>query len=196
MLALRVFAGCDHHEGMLVPGGDGADVAELAAVHDGNAIADPQEFGQVAAHEEDCFCGTFSLGIVTRQFVEKLIDLGFRTDIDSASRFVQQKYIDFRMEQTCQSDFLLVATGEGVDGLAGGRAANGQFVDPMCGSGGLSGWRDESLRSEARETGQRHVLGNRKVESEAFCLTVFTYQTDLLCPTSRGRSRSNEGADR
>ena len=71
---------------------NGACRAEATAVHDGDAVAYSEEFGQVTAYEED----GFALG---GELVNQVVDVGFAGNVNAARGFVQEQAIYVVVEQ-------------------------------------------------------------------------------------------------
>ena len=102
--------------------------AEVPAVHDGDAVAYPEEFGQVTAYEEYGFA-------LCCELVNQVVDVGFAGNVNAARGFVQKEAIYVVIEQAGERDFLLVAAGEVCDGLCRSRCANAEARYPLAGNG-------------------------------------------------------------
>ena len=87
---------------------NGTRWTEATAIHDGDAVAYSEEFGQVTADEEN----GFALG---GELVNQAVDVGFAGDVNAARGFVQKQAIHVVVEQAGERDFLLVAAGEVCD---------------------------------------------------------------------------------
>ena len=103
--------------------------------HDGNAVADAEEFGEVAGNEDD---GAGALGIGD-DGVDGFVDVRFGGDVEAAGGFVSQEDVDIVFEEAGECRFLLVAAGECADGLCGALAFDAEFFDPADGGGVLFG---------------------------------------------------------
>lgn len=170
------------HELVFVPIGDGFRFAELTAAHDGDAVADPEKFGQVAADDQNRF-GFYAFGsIALGERVDELINLGLGADIDASGRLIEQQNIDVGMQEPGDGYFLLVAAAEVADGLLGRLAFNWNTFDPRIASLGLSRWENQATGTEAVQLGQGEILGDAETGGEALRLAVFANHTHSLLP--------------
>ena len=103
---------------MLGPFRGGAGCAEPAARHHGDAIAEREELGEIAADDEDGFCAAeaaryrrfgFEAGSPDTKLVEQLVDLRFAGDVDAAGRLIEDEDINVVVKQPRESDLLLIA---------------------------------------------------------------------------------------
>ncbi len=101
----------------------GARRAQLAAAHDGDAVAHAEELGQVARHEQHRLAGE-------RQAIDEAVDLRLAADVDAARGLVEEEDVDVVVEQAGERDLLLVAAGEIADALAFALAADAELGDP------------------------------------------------------------------
>ena len=146
--------------------------AEMTAVHDGDAVAYSEEFGQVTAYEENGFA-------LCCELVNQVVDVGFAGNVNAARGFVQKQAIYVVVEQAGERDFLLVAAGEVRNGLCRSRCANAEARYPLAGNGSQFFRRDDPS-GQAREgevIGQAHRLG------EALVFAVFAEQSHALRET-------------
>ena len=60
---------------------NGVRGTEMTAVHDGDAVAYSEEFGQVTAYEEDGFA-------LCCELVNQVVDVGFAGNVNAARGFV------------------------------------------------------------------------------------------------------------
>lgn len=105
-------------------GGTGGD--DAAAAHDGDGVANAEEFGEVGADENDGFAGG-------GEFADEFVDLGLGGNVDAAGGFIEEQNFRLRMEQATDGNFLLVAAGKFADGLKGITSANAKAIDPAGG---------------------------------------------------------------
>ena len=78
---------------------------EPAARHDRDAIAHPEQLGEVAADEQHSLRATDEL-------VDERIDLRLAGHIDAARGLVEQQHVDIVMQESRKRHFLLVSTGQ------------------------------------------------------------------------------------
>ena len=90
------------------------------------------------------------------------------------------------VEEAGDGDFLLVAAGEGFDGLLAALALDGECLDPGGSGGVLARRTDEAPRAEAVEFREGKVFGDREVLREPFGLAVLADKAESLGPTHAG----------
>ena len=90
------------------------------------------------------------------------------------------------VEEAGDGDFLLVAAGEGLDGLLAALAFYGEGLDPGLGGGVLARGADEAPGAEAVELGEGEVFGDGEVLREAFGLAVLGDEAEALVPADAG----------
>ena len=161
----------------------GTDAHHSALAHYGDAVANAEQFREIAADHEDRL---YRDG----EFVDQLVDLGFGSDVDAAGGLVEEEHVDVMEEQSCDGDFLLITAGEIADGLFGRSAADAEFLNPLAGFLGLFGWIHEKSHSRHGE-----VVGNAEIDGETFAFSIFAEQTDALGPSPRGRCGADIGAE-
>ena len=79
---------------------------------------------------------------------------GFGADVNAAGGFVEQEDVGVLVEEAAEGDFLLVAAGEGADGLAADCARTSRRWMRALGGGELLGARDEAVFGERRRGGR------------------------------------------
>src|SRR5437773_1994416 len=99
------------HQAVLVQLRGGAGLAEPAAAHDRDAVAEAEKLREVAADEQGR-TGRPALAGFGHQRVDEGVDLRLARDVDAARRLVEQKHVDVVMEQARDRDLLLVAAGQ------------------------------------------------------------------------------------
>src|SRR5207248_3358068 len=115
--------------------------------HDSDAVADAQEFGEVAGDDDD---GARGAGFPPPrpppggEGVDDLVDGGFGADVDAAGGLIEQEDVDIVVKQAGDGDFLLVAAGEVADGLADGATFELEGATPFFGGGLLQLGEDEA----------------------------------------------------
>lgn len=160
-----------------VAGGAGGD--DAAAAHDGDGVADAEEFGEVGADEDDGFAGG-------GEFADEFVDLGFGGDVDAAGGFVEEKDLGVAVEEAADGDFLLVAAGEFGDGLERVAGADAEAIDPGGGGAALVGAVEDGGAGEWFEAWEGEVFGEGEVEHEAFFFAVFAEETEAAGEGARG----------
>lgn len=129
--------------------GDGACGAEVATAHDGYAVADSEQFGQVTADDQD------GAGVlrVAGELVDEFVDCGFSGDVDTPGGFIEEEDFRFTFQEAGERDFLLVTAGEGGGFLGGALAADAEAFDPFPGGAGEFGWGDPAPAAGGAEFG-------------------------------------------
>ena len=101
----------------------GSRNTKLAAPHDRNAIADADQLGELARHDENRLAGE-------GEAVDQLIDLGLAADVDAAGWLIEEEDVHVVLEQSGEGNLLLVSTGEVGDRLLGAIAPDAELLDP------------------------------------------------------------------
>src|SRR5690606_7467211 len=78
---------------------------EFPAAHHQNPVAHPHKFFQLRTDEQHA-------AAVCRQLVDDAVDFVFRSDIDTACRFIHNEYRRLTQQPLCNHDLLLVATAQ------------------------------------------------------------------------------------
>ena len=149
------------------------DAGDGAFVHDGDAVADAEDFLHVAGDDDD---GEALVG----EGAEESVDFGFGADVDAAGGFVDDEDFWAEGEPFGEDDFLLVAAGE-VAGLGfgcGGFDAEGG--DLLLGGLAFGGAVDEAGDGVAEEGGEGDVFADGHFGDEAGAAAVFGDEVDAV----------------
>src|SRR5438132_1539410 len=84
------------------------------------------------------------------------------------------------MQKTSESDFLLIASGELIDGLGGTLGAHVQLLNPLPRGGQLLCGADEAKPGNGAEASDGQVIGQTAVKHQAFLFPIFAQQPDAL----------------
>ena len=52
------------------------------------------------------------------EFLKQMVNLFFGADVDASRRFIHDQHLRRDLEPFCEQDFLLIAPGEGRDGIS------------------------------------------------------------------------------
>ena len=85
----------------------GTAVAQTAALHDGDAIAEPEQFRKIAADHQHG--ARFVIRRVGNERVDQPVNLRLAADVDPAGRFVENEDVDVVVQQSRDRDLLLIA---------------------------------------------------------------------------------------
>src|SRR5262249_40837269 len=141
----------------------GARLAQPAATHHGDAIADAEQLWKIAADEKNRLAAL-------RQLSHQTVDLRFAADVDAASRLVEEKHVDVVVQEPRERDLLLIHAGQIADRLTGVAVAQRELLpQPICRVALLFSRDDAKARDRLR---QREVLSDRQSEREPFLLPV------------------------
>ena len=165
---------------MLGPLSGGADFDNVAAAHDGDGVADAEEFGEVRADKDDRFA-------IGGEFADEFVDLGFAGDVDAAGWFVEEEDFGLAMEEAADGDFLLVAAGEFADGLQRAAGADAEAVHPIAGGAVLLGEIEETGARKRFEAREGEVFGKVEVEHQALFLAIFAEEAEAIGQCARRR---------
>ena len=104
--------------------------AESAPAHHGDFVADAEQLRQVTADHQDRLGLATSGRVAGGQFVDQLINLRLRADVDAAGRLVEQQHVDVGVQQSRDRDLLLVAAGERTHALCRRGTFDRNAIDP------------------------------------------------------------------
>ena len=108
----RRFADGGREHRFRCPFRDGLCGRQTPATHHGEAIAQPEQLGEVRADDED----GASRGRLLR---DGLVDIRLAADIDAARRLVEEEDVGFLMLHPSDRHLLLIPAGERAHGLPG-----------------------------------------------------------------------------
>ena len=118
------------HDGFLRAVGALENSGDASFVHHGNAVAVSENLLHVAADHQN---GDAGRGKPPHQ----LIDLGFRTDIDTSRRFVKQDHSRLQRQPLRENDLLLVSSAQACGLRLNGGRLDLQFLTRCLRSGEL-----------------------------------------------------------
>ena len=136
-----------------------------ALVEDEDPVGHRDDLGQVARDEDDPEAGRGQLG-------DDPVDLDLGPDVDAAGRLVEDQQPRLRGQPLGQDDLLLVAARQGADHLLDAGHLHVELLGVVVGDGPLRRAVDQEPREEPRQDRQRHVLGDREVQHQAFLVAV------------------------
>src|SRR5690606_25703190 len=93
------------HHGVLGGVLGGQFAGDPALRHDDDPVAHAEHLGQITGDHEH-------RGARGRQFVDQLVDLDLRADVDAARRLVEDQHLGVRQQPLADDDLLLVAAGQ------------------------------------------------------------------------------------
>src|ERR1044071_4916397 len=142
------------------------DFDDGAAVHDGDAVAHPQDFGKLRRDHQD---GDALGGEVGHQRVY----LRLRAHVDALRRLVDDEHLRSSQKPTRQGDLLLVAAGERGDGDVDGRRLHAEPARVVAGNLALALKVDPRAAGDLVERGERDVRADLHVEDDPVPAPVF-----------------------
>src|ERR1044071_427245 len=142
------------------------DFDDGAAVHDGDAVAHPQDFGKLRRDHQD---GDALGGEVGHQRVY----LRLRAHVDALRRLVEDEHLRSSQKPTRQRDLLLVAAGERRDGDVDGRRLDAEPPRVVARDLALAPEVEPRAARDLVERGERDVRADLHVEDDAVPPAVF-----------------------
>ncbi len=172
----------------------GAGMAEDAIPHDGDAVANPEEFRKVAADHQDP-AGVAGWGVPIGEAIQPLVDALLRPDINPAGGFVQEEEVGFHEQEPGQRNFLLISPGKLGHLLVGRTAANPEGFDPLaCRFLGRCRGK-QAVAGQSMEAWKAEVLSHGQVCGQPLARPVFAQETGSVFPAMKGRAGPGEPLD-
>src|SRR5258706_1575055 len=164
---------------------------EPAACHHCDGVADLEQLRQIRADHHD----PLSLG---GQPADLAVDVALAADINTTRRLVEEQDVGILMHQPRERDLLLVAAGEPSDDDARSRRFDPQPLHDVLGLRILATTIDPSGARARFEAAHGHVVGDRKLEGQAFVFPVLAEVAEAVAEhryLSNCLLQTEEGAD-
>src|SRR5262245_7379825 len=142
-------------------------------MHHGYAIADAENFFQLAADDDD-------RRAIGGQLIDQFVNLALRADVDSARRFVEDDHLQFPQQPFRQDDLLLVAAAELRNEGLDRRSLDAQFRRHLDGGFILGGEIKETASGVTRQIRERDIVTHRPIGYQPQVAAIFRNQTEAL----------------
>ncbi len=140
--------------------------ASTAAAHDGDAVADAEQLGEIRADHEDRLP-------LPRQPHDLRVDVALAADVDAARRLVEQEDVGIVMEEPSHGDLLLIAAGEAHYARTWTIRLDAEALHDAVRLRVLRRTMDPAGRRARAEAAHRHVVGDGERQRQPFPLAVF-----------------------
>src|SRR5690349_21208216 len=101
------------------------------------------------------------------------MNLGFRADVNSLCRLIQDQNGWIRGEPAAQRNFLLITARKSTHGCVQRRSLDSESAKVFAGNTSLHCKIDRSTMREPCENCERHVRGNRQVRDHSVPAAIF-----------------------
>lgn len=159
-------------EDVFLGGSTGGEFSgDAAVVKDEDAVADSEEFGEIAGDEDDGFA-------FAGEVLDESLDFGLGTDIHAAGGFIEDDEARVGFEPAGEEGFLLVASAQGAHGLLDVLGFDGETGDGLLDAGGLGAGTDGSEGGNGAKEPDADGGAEGMIEDEALAFAFFRYVDD------------------
>src|SRR6266511_2092664 len=138
---------------------------DAAGTHNGDAVADAEQLRVVGTDQHDA-------DSARRPFVDYVVHLALRADVDSLRRLVENQDARFGEEPTREHDLLLVAAGEEGDIAVLRPGTQSQLADEGARAPPFAPERHKRAAADALQTRDGDVRWGEEIEEEPNGLEV------------------------